>query len=186
VSVLPETWSRPRPRHTGYHHSVTNPTLTQAVRAAVERVGYQPGTALENSVALALARANAPHARQQYSAGKYRLDFAWPQRKMALEADGWWHRSPEGAAKDRLRDSWLRSQGWIVFRVDDEHGDYLLNDQVARVAGIVEREPEEPPPPPPPRPNQCEATVQWSHLRCKQTRSKDGPYCVSHARMLGA
>ena len=57
--------------------------------------------------------------------------------KIALEADGWWHRSPEGATADRQRDSWLQSQGWVVFRVDDEHGEDSLRDQVVRVALLV-------------------------------------------------
>jgi len=74
---------------------------------------------------------------QQFRVGRFRLDFAWPGLKIALEADGWWHRSPEGAVKDRQRDSWLRSQGWLVFRVDDEHGEGVLAAQVARVARIV-------------------------------------------------
>jgi len=164
---------------------VTKTVFSQAVRDRVTNLGYLPGTALENSVVLALARAGAPVARQQYRAGKFRLDFAWPERKIVLEADGWWHRSPEGAAKDRIRDSWLRSQGWVVFRVDDEHGGDLLDAQVRRVAQLVARAPEVPQPPPPRRRDGCAATV-WDYgfeglkRPCKNKRRPGSEHCGSH------
>jgi very-short-patch-repair endonuclease len=94
---------------------------------------------LENRAALILSRCGL-RAEQQYRVGKFRLDFAWPDIKIALEVDGWWHRSPQGAASDRQRDSWLRSQGWVVFRVDDEHGEDAMRAQVARVARMVRAE----------------------------------------------
>lgn len=161
-------------------------TLANITRDIVIERGWRPGTDLENNVALALSHSNAPRCEQQYSAGKYRLDFAWPDRRIALEADGWWHRSPEGAAKDRMRDSWLRSEGWVVFRVDDDHGGYSLEDQVRRVARIVELHPLLPPPPKPPeppRPDQCEAEL-WDKRRCSRRRTQ-GRYCMQHAKVLG-
>jgi very-short-patch-repair endonuclease len=111
-------------------------SLEALVREAVTERGWEPGTHLENRVMRQLSLFS-PRPVQQYRIGRYRADFAWPDLKVALEADGWYHRSPEGAAKDRHRDSWLRSQGWIIFRVDDEHGEDVLADQVARVARIV-------------------------------------------------
>jgi len=114
--------------------------IGRATGHVVTELGWQPGTALENEVVLILARFKAPRPVQQHKAGRYRLDFAWPQAGIALEADGWWHRSPDGAAKDRHRDSWLRSQGWIVFRVDDEHGEHVLRHQVMRVVRLVRAE----------------------------------------------
>lgn len=110
--------------------------ITNALRQVVIERGLHPGTHLENQVALILSHCGL-HPEQQYRAGRFRLDFAWPELKIALEADGWHHRAPEGAARDRLRDSWLRSQGWVVLRVDDEHGERALRAQVVRVAGIV-------------------------------------------------
>lgn len=116
---------------------MTRTLIAQAAKAAIEQLGWEPGTHLENEVALILSRFQAPRPVQQHHAGRYRLDFAWPQVLMALEADGWYHRSPEGAAKDRERDSWLRSQGWVVFRVDDQHGEAVLLHQVMRVSRLV-------------------------------------------------
>jgi very-short-patch-repair endonuclease len=112
----------------------------QALRQAVIERGFQPGTKLENQAALIISRFSVEKPEQQYKAGKYRLDFAWPAVKVALETDGWWHRSPEGAVKDRERDSWLRSQGWIVFRVDDQYGEEQLGAQLMRVSRFVRTE----------------------------------------------
>jgi very-short-patch-repair endonuclease len=111
-----------------------------ALRALVIERGWRPGTHLENQVALILSRFTVARPEQQYRAGKYRLDFAWPQPCMALEADGWWHRSPEGSARDRERDSWLRSQGWLIFRVDDQYGESVLAHQIMRVCRLVRHE----------------------------------------------
>jgi very-short-patch-repair endonuclease len=74
---------------------------------------------------------------QQHSIGPYRVDFAHVGRRIAVEADGWWHRSPEGSARDAERDSWLRAHGWLVVRVDDRHGEDALAEQVARVARLI-------------------------------------------------
>jgi very-short-patch-repair endonuclease len=57
--------------------------------------------------------------------------------KVALEVDGWYHRSPEGAAKDAERDSELRHAGWLVLRVDDRRGENSMLDQVATVGGLI-------------------------------------------------
>jgi hypothetical protein len=113
--------------------------FTQVRRQLVEENGFAAGTDLEDEVALLLARLGQG-PEQQYRIGRYRVDFAWPEQKIALEADGWWHRSPEGSARDRERDSWLRSQGWVVFRVDDEHGPDVLAEQVRRVSRFARSE----------------------------------------------
>lgn len=159
--------------------------MKQAAEDAVLHFGWRAGTDLENSVALALTHCRALRAQQQYSVGRYRVDFAWPERKIALEADGWYHRSPEGAEKDRRRDSWLRSQGWVIFRVDDEHGEYLLIEQVRRVARIVGLHPELPKPPPKPRAQGCRAKVpDWDYEQherpCKNKRRAGSEFCWIH------
>lgn len=109
-----------------------------AVRAAVIEAGWTEGTHLENRVALRLHRFGfRPHdVRQQYRLGRYRLDFAWPDLQIALEADGWHHLAPEGAARDARRDAALRRLGWLVFRVDDVP-DNELAEQLSRVSRIV-------------------------------------------------
>ena len=136
---------------------MSNPTIQSVLKDLVAEHGWKPGTHLENQVALLLTRSRLS-AEQQHQVGRYRLDFAWPDVKIALEADGWWHRSPEGATSDRQRDSWLRSQGWVVFRVDDEHGEDSLREQVVRVAHLVR--------------SQAPAGAPW----CLSIRSYPDPY----------
>jgi very-short-patch-repair endonuclease len=43
-----------------------------------------------------------------------RPDFAWPDRKVALEYDGLWHGEPGQFARDRQRLNRLQAAGWRV------------------------------------------------------------------------
>lgn len=112
----------------------------------VEDKGWRPGTDLENRAALRLDRMGEKPDRvaQQHRVGRYRLDFAWPELRIALEVDGWHHLRPESAARDAQRDAELRALQWLTFRVDDrepwdrESGALdLLGYQVVRVVEIV-------------------------------------------------
>jgi hypothetical protein len=52
---------------------------------------------------------------------RYRLDFAWPDRRVALEVDGFGPHSGYAAFHDdRRRDLALQSAGWRVLHVTDE------------------------------------------------------------------
>ncbi len=45
----------------------------------------------------------------------FRLDFAYPKHRIAVEYDGEWHRRTEGQREaDRRRRQWLRDHGWTV------------------------------------------------------------------------
>lgn len=112
--------------------------ITESLARVVTELGWQPGTHLENDVARRLSLCGL-RAEQQYRVGRYRLDFAWPTMKIGLEADGWIHRDPEKAGSDRRRDSWLRSEGWLIFRVDDQFGEDAIRSQVTRVAVVVRK-----------------------------------------------
>lgn len=49
--------------------------------------------------------------------GRYELDFAFPAQRVAIEVDGWGtHGTRVGFEKDRERDAWLTSRGWVVLR----------------------------------------------------------------------
>lgn len=108
------------------------PPTDAAYRSLIEERGWRSGTALENRVAFRLSRLTwtTDEVLQQHRVGKYRIDFAWPKLKLALEVDGWHHRRPETAAKDAERDAYLRAEGWITFRVDDLTD---VHTQVSRV-----------------------------------------------------
>jgi very-short-patch-repair endonuclease len=47
--------------------------------------------------------------------GEYRLDFAYPELKLAIEVDGYvWHFSPEHTGRDNNRRNKLTLQGWQI------------------------------------------------------------------------
>jgi len=52
--------------------------------------------------------------------GEYRLDFAYPLLRLAIEVDGPHHRLPVARARDARRDHALRALGWTVVRFDEE------------------------------------------------------------------
>lgn len=113
--------------------------LKRYTEALVVEQGWRLGTALENRVAYLLHRYGhmPPTIVQQHRVGSYRVDFAHVAKRIVIEADGWYHRSPDGAARDAERDSWLRAQDWLVLRVDDRHGEDALVRQVARVSRLI-------------------------------------------------
>lgn len=74
---------------------------------------------LEARVLRAIKRAGLPLPETQYwveiGGHKYRLDFAYPQHMIALEADGYaYHSSQSKFEADRTRDNRLRLAGWTV------------------------------------------------------------------------
>jgi very-short-patch-repair endonuclease len=109
-------------------------TIDGVYRRYLQDNNVRCGTTLENRVAFRLHRWKILE-EMQYRVGRYRIDFAWPKQKIALEADGPHHWMPDIAIKDVARDSWLRSHEWLVFRVDDMDG--CLEKQLSRVVRIV-------------------------------------------------
>jgi hypothetical protein len=66
-----------------------------------------------------------------------RVDFAWPDRKVAVEYDGLWHADDRQFARDRRRLNRLREAGWQVVFVTaaDLHRPEQLIARVARALG---------------------------------------------------
>jgi G:T-mismatch repair DNA endonuclease (very short patch repair protein) len=65
-----------------------------------------------------------------------RVDFAWPEHKVAVEYDGLWHAEEGQFAKDRRRLNRLREAGWTVVFVTA--GDLRDPDRlVARIAAAL-------------------------------------------------
>ena len=88
---------------------------------------------LEGKVWLLLQRSGVRlPARQHWvhtTGGRYRLDFAWPDRKLGLEADSWEHHGDRVAfGKDRERLSEMVALGWRVLLVTWDIGDAAARD----------------------------------------------------------
>lgn len=111
--------------------------VNRSLVTLLEQNGCPTGTTLENRVTWRLHRWGVLD-RVQHRVGKYRLDYAWPAKLIALEVDGPHHWRPDVAVKDVFRDSWLRSQGWLVFRVDDMTG--ALDEQLRRAVRMIRAE----------------------------------------------
>lgn len=57
------------------------------------------------------------HIYPQHPVGKYRLDFAIPDKRIAIELDGHeYHKTKYQRTHDAKRDRWLYGQGWHVLR----------------------------------------------------------------------
>jgi hypothetical protein len=62
-------------------------------------------------------------------AERFRLDFAYPDQKIAIEYDGWdSHRSRSAFDRDRRRDRLLQLAGWTVLRITSRTPDDELVD----------------------------------------------------------
>jgi very-short-patch-repair endonuclease len=88
-------------------------------RLLAERDTAPTESVLEAKAWLLLSRSSLPRpVRQHWVAtprGRYRLDFAWPDQRVALECDGWEHHGGRLAfGKDRARVSEIVSTGWRV------------------------------------------------------------------------
>lgn len=94
-------------------------------------------SSLEGRAMLALFRTGCPAPSRELPVGSYRLDLAWPALKIGIETDGFYHRLPERALSDAHRDSWLREQGWLIFRVHDVDDDEVFEQMLGRVADVV-------------------------------------------------
>jgi hypothetical protein len=89
-------------------------------RAALERIRVGAESAMETYVRLAVVDAGFPepelnldvHDEQGIFLG--RVDFAWPDQKIALEYDGDHHRDREQYRRDQRRGNGFTAGGWLV------------------------------------------------------------------------
>nr|WP_246407091.1 DUF559 domain-containing protein [Modestobacter versicolor] len=91
----------------------------RAAAAAADGLAESPQ---ETRLRLLLRGGGLPEPVAQHrveDAGRFvaRVDFAWPERRLALEYDGLWHAEPGQFARDRQRLNALTAAGWRVLFV---------------------------------------------------------------------
>ncbi|MGY1808066.1 DUF559 domain-containing protein [Blastococcus sp. SYSU D00669] len=106
------------------------------VRRAVELADGLAGSPQETRLRLLMHRSPLPRPVAQHvvrDAGGFvaRVDFAWPEARVAVEYEGRWH--GQNVASDRRRLNGLTAAGWTVLFVTAED----LADPVAVVARIA-------------------------------------------------
>jgi very-short-patch-repair endonuclease len=113
-----------------------------------ELLATRSGPALESMLEakmwLLLRRSGLPLPERQYwvslPGGRYRLDFAWPEQRVALECDGWEHHGRRAAfARDRARLAEFAAADWRVLPVtwhactrEPERVERWLRDSLSR------------------------------------------------------
>ncbi|SEO90955.1 type IV toxin-antitoxin system AbiEi family antitoxin [Trujillonella endophytica] len=109
------------------------------VRAAVARADGLAESPQETRTRLLLHAAPLPRPTAQYvvrdaeSRFVARVDFAWPEAKLALEYEGIWHGAPQNVGRDRRRLNALTAAGWTVLFVTAAD----LADPVALIARVA-------------------------------------------------
>ena len=64
----------------------------------------------------------------------WRVDFAWPQQRVAVEYDGFdWHSDPEALRRDRQKRAALREVGWTVLSIVADDVRRRSYDMVRRI-----------------------------------------------------
>jgi very-short-patch-repair endonuclease len=61
------------------------------------------------------------YVRQHPIASLYVIDFAFINEQIVIEVDGTNHDTKKQMKKDRSRDFYLRSNGWVVIRIADRN-----------------------------------------------------------------
>jgi very-short-patch-repair endonuclease len=78
--------------------------------------------------------------RRQAPIGPYVVDFACLARRLVVELDGGIHDAPfRDPERDRIRDAWLRSEGYRVLRFRNEEITRTPNqvlDQIRQALGV--------------------------------------------------
>jgi very-short-patch-repair endonuclease len=110
-------------------------------RQACRRADGLAESPQETRLRLLMARAGLPAPVAQFvvrdaRGNVARVDFAWPDRRVAVEYDGAWHAEPGQFARDRQRLNRLQEAGWRVVFVTAADL-YRPDVLVARIAAAL-------------------------------------------------
>jgi very-short-patch-repair endonuclease len=83
-----------------------------------KKIREQRRTDIEAQVEQVLIALGIPYLFE-HKIGRYLIDFALPERRIALECDGWRHTTEQGKQRDAIRDAYLAEKGWRVIHLED-------------------------------------------------------------------
>ena len=101
---------------------------------------------MESEARLTMFDGGLPKPELQYelvdlSGRRWRLDFAWPSARLAVEYDGFdWHSDPESLRCDRQKRAALRELGWHVMSIVFDDVRRRPYETVRQIAAEIERE----------------------------------------------
>jgi very-short-patch-repair endonuclease len=101
--------------------------------------------------------------RRQHRIGKYIVDFVCLERRVVIELDGGQHATPDGMEHDRVRDNWLKKEGYTVLRFWDNE---VLQNIKGAIEIIMRSCWEHPPITSPPLQGEEVIGLPWEYLGC--------------------
>lgn len=110
-----------------------------AVRELIPLADALAESPMESEARLAMIDGGLPSPTLQYeivdgNRELRRVDFAWPEYRVAVEYDGVdWHSEPDAMRRDRRRRAALEDVGWIVISIVFEDVRYRAWEFVARI-----------------------------------------------------
>ena len=116
-----------------------------AVRELIPLADGLAESPMESGARLAMIDGGLPVPELQYeivdgNSELRRVDFAWPEHRVAVEYDGLdWHSGPEAMRRDRKRTVALLDVGWVVIAIVFEDVRYRAWDFVARIDSQLRR-----------------------------------------------
>lgn len=116
-----------------------------AVRGLLPLATEKAESPMESEARLVMIDGNLPEPILQYEVAGvdgelWRLDFAWPEFRVAAEYDGVeWHSGPNAFLRDRRRYSALQELGWYVVPIIAEDVRYRPNELIRRLATQLRR-----------------------------------------------
>lgn len=111
-----------------------------AVRELIPLAAGEAESPMESEARLVMIEHGLPTPKLQFeitdlSGRTWRVDFAWPDRKFAVEYDGFdFHSSPEDLRRDRQKRAALRELDWSVLAIvadDVRHRPYEMSRSIA-------------------------------------------------------
>ena len=77
-------------------------------------------TSLEKQVESILKELDIEYVAQYPTHSGFVIDFVIPDKKIAIEVDGFkWHSSEKAMKRDRFKDYQLKREGWEVLRIKE-------------------------------------------------------------------